>query len=57
MNKKIIKIMGIKDKDNTLGYWLSKPPGERIEAVEILRKQFNGSTKRFQRTIRIVQQT
>lgn len=56
MNKKVIKITSIKDKDNMLTYWLSRPTYERIEAVEILRKQLNGSTERFQRTIRIIQQ-
>lgn len=56
MNKKVIKIMNIKDRDDALAYWLSRPPHERIEAVEILRRQFNGSTEGFQRTIRIIQQ-
>jgi hypothetical protein len=37
-----------------LSYWLSKSPGERIEAVEILRKQFDESTTRLQRTVRII---
>jgi hypothetical protein len=56
MNKRIIKITSIKNKDNAFAYWLSKPASERIEAVEILRKQLNGNAKRFQRTIRIIQQ-
>ena len=57
MNKKVIKIIDIKDKDDVLAYWLSRSPRERIEAVEILREQFSGSTERFQRTIRVIQQT
>lgn len=57
MIKKIVKILDLKDKGNDLAYWLSKSPKERIEAVEILRKQFNGRTKRFQRTITVIQQT
>ena len=56
MIKKNIKIMTLRDKDDALAYWLSKPSNERIEAVEILRRQFIGSTERFQRTIRIIQQ-
>ena len=57
MIKKIIKILDINKKGNDLAYWLSRPPRERIEAVEILREQFNGSTEGFQRTIRVIQQT
>ena len=56
MIKKIIKKSALKDKGNDLAYWLSKSPEERIEALEILRKQFHGNTARFQRTIRIIQQ-
>jgi len=37
-----------------LGFWMSKPPGERIEAVEILREQSVEGSTRLQRTIRIV---
>ena len=57
MNKKVVKIRNIKDKDDALACWLSRPPRERIEAVEILREQFNESTEGFQRTIRIIRQT
>lgn len=39
---------------NDLAYWLSKSAGERIEAVEILRKQSVESSTRLQRTIRII---
>lgn len=56
MDKKHFKVRNIKDKDDALAYWLSRPPRERIEAVEILRKQFNGNTEGFQRIIRIIQQ-
>ena len=40
-----------------LAYWLSKTPAERVEAVEILRKQFDGSSKGLQRTIRIIKRS
>ena len=56
MIKKIIKKSVLKDKGDDLAYWLSKSPEERIETLELLRKQFNGNTARFQRTIRIIQQ-
>lgn len=38
-----------------LEYWLSRPPEERIEAVEILRRQVYGEdTPRLQRVVRII---
>ena len=58
MIKKILKIKNIREKNkDDLAYWLSRSPNERIEAVETLRKQFNGTTERFQRVIRVIQQT
>ena len=57
MIKKIVKILNLKEKGNDLSYWLSKSPKERIETVEILRKQYNGNAKRLQRVIKIIQQT
>jgi hypothetical protein len=57
MIKKVVKVSGIKDKSNDLAYWLSRSPQERIEAVEMLRKQFNGSAERFQRIITVIKQT
>lgn len=35
-----------------LTYWLSRPAEERVAAVDYLRKQHYGSTKRLQRTAR-----
>ena len=40
-----------------LEYWLSRPPEERIAAVEHLRSQHYGSTERLQRVARVVQRT
>jgi hypothetical protein len=40
-----------------LAYWLSKTPEDRIEAIELLRRQFHGSSARLQRFARVVQQT
>ena len=39
-----------------LEYWLSRPPEERIAAVEALRRQMHGSTARLQRSARVIQQ-
>ena len=56
MIKKVVTIRDLKDKASDLEYWLSKSPEERIEAVEILRKQTDGNTERLQRVVRIIQQ-
>lgn len=39
-----------------LEYWMSRSAEERVEAVEILRRQFYGDTGRLQRVARVVQQ-
>jgi hypothetical protein len=36
-------------------YWLTRPPGERIEAVEVMRREFHGDLPRLQRVARVVQ--
>jgi len=38
-----------------LSFWLSRTPKERVEAVEYLRRQRDGSTARLQRVVRVVQ--
>jgi len=57
MIKKIIrrKKLSNSTENEDLKYWLSKSPQERIEAVEILRKQYDGNTERLQRVVRIIQ--
>jgi hypothetical protein len=40
-------------RDN-LEYWLSRTPEERVEAVEILRRQRDGNSTRLQRVVRII---
>ena len=58
MIKKVVKKRNLNNfsevKEN-LAYWLSRTPEERIEAVEILRKQYYGNTGRLQRTARVIQ--
>ena len=59
MIKKIVtkrKLYESSLKDD-LAYWLSKPPEERIAAVDYLRKQYHGSTTRLQRSARVIQRT
>ena len=58
MIKKVIKKSNLGDdstEEADLAYWLSKSPQERVEAVEILRRQHDGSTARLQRIVRVVQ--
>ena len=44
-------------KGSDLLYWLSKSPWERIESVDVLGKRFHGTAARFQRVIKVIQQT
>lgn len=58
MIKKVVKKCNLNDllsPEADLAYWLSKSPQERIEAVEILRRQFHGSTARLQRVVKVIQ--
>ncbi len=58
MIQKIVK-KGTMDElssiEEDLAYWLSKPPEERVAAVDFLRRQYNGNTARLQRSARIIQ--
>ena len=38
----------------SLAYWLSRPPEERIAAVEFLRRQFHGPGARLRRVHRVI---
>jgi len=58
MIKKVVTITSFEElaKSNPdLEYWLSRPPRERVEAVEFLRRQVHGSSARLQRVVRVVQ--
>lgn len=59
MTKKVLKKTVLNDNfdKSDLIYWMSKSSRERIEAVEILRRQFYGNTARLQRVVRVIQQT
>ena len=56
----IRKIVQKKDLDNyseirqNLEYWLSRPPEERLAAVDALRCEYYGDTHRLQRVARVV---
>jgi hypothetical protein len=60
MIKKVVTIKDMNDKQlvlDDLNYWLSRSPGERVEAVEYLRRQFHGSSERLQRVARVIQRS
>jgi len=60
MVEKVVTKHNVKDFNSIkedLAYWLSKTPEERIEALELLRRQLHGSSERLQRTARVIQQT
>lgn len=60
MIKKVIKKGDWDDnfhKEADLTYWLIKSPQERVETVEVLRRQYDGSAARLQRVARVVQRT
>ena len=59
MIKKVITKRNLDDSSqlDDLSYWQNRPPDERISAVEILRRQYYGNSKRLQRVSRIVDRT
>jgi hypothetical protein len=60
MIRKVVQIHrmdGYSEIRQNLEYWLSRPPEERIAAVEELRRQVYGDSHRLQRVARVVQQT
>jgi hypothetical protein len=55
MIAKVVRKCHLRDHDQAkedLAYWLSRPPQERIAAVEILRRQHYGPTGRLQRIVK-----
>ena len=60
MIKKVVVKRELHDRADTaadLEYWLSRPPEERIAAVDFLRAQFYGCSQRLQRVARVVQRS
>jgi len=60
MIKKVVTRRALDDPSAAaadLAYWLSRPPEERIEALERLRRQFYGNSARLQRVARVIQRS
>ncbi len=58
MIKKVLTKRSLDDSssvEDDLAYWSGKEPEERVEAVDYLRRQYNGSTSRLQRTAQVIQ--
>ncbi|MBF0458632.1 MAG: hypothetical protein HQK99_12155 [Nitrospirae bacterium] len=53
--KKHVKIVPLGAETSDCQYWRSRPPSERLEAIEMLRKQYYGDTiPRLQPICRII---
>jgi hypothetical protein len=55
--KRVVRLTSVADEDRTrpaLRYWLSRPPAERVAAVEYLRRQVDGARARLRRVYRIL---
>ncbi|MHC9538177.1 MAG: hypothetical protein AB9903_01515 [Vulcanimicrobiota bacterium] len=48
--KKLLEISVQQDTE----YWLSRSAEERLEAVELLRRQYHGNSARLQRIARVI---
>jgi hypothetical protein len=60
MIQKVVRkadLQGFSEVKDNLAYWRSKTSGERVAAVEYLRRQRDGSSTRLQRSARIVQRS
>src|SRR5437762_122249 len=55
--KRVVRLTSFADEERTrpaLRYWLSRPPAERVAAVEYLRRQIDGARARLRRVYRIL---
>jgi len=56
--KKVVRKSGLQDLQlpkRDLAFWMSRPPEERVAAVDFLRKQYYGSSKRLRRVAQVIQ--
>jgi hypothetical protein len=57
MNRKVAslhRLEGFSEIKQNLEYWLSRPASERLEAVQILRRQAYGDTGRIKKVVKII---
>ena len=59
MDRTAVKLYHMDEYDEAkedLRYWLIRPPEERLDAVDELRRQVYGDSQRLQRVARVIQQ-
>jgi hypothetical protein len=59
MDKKALSVTSLDSKDTDTAFWLSKPPVERLIALELLRQRFYNyetATARLQRVLEFAEQ-
>jgi|APIni6443716594_1056825.scaffolds.fasta_scaffold4491883_1 hypothetical protein len=58
--ERVVRVINMKDDHGDRGFWLTKTPAERIDAIEILREQyvrFKGDVQQgLQRVCRVIEQ-
>jgi hypothetical protein len=55
--KRVVRLTSFAEEDRmrpALRYWLSRPPAERVAAVEYLRRQIDGAGDRLRRVHRVL---
>jgi hypothetical protein len=55
--KRVVRLTSFAEEERTrpdLRYWLSRPPAERLAAVEYLRRQIDAARARLRRVHRVV---
>lgn len=57
MDRKIVQkhnLDNFSEIRQNLEYWLSRPPEERLAAVDALRREYYGDSQRLQRVARVI---
>ncbi len=59
LRRDVFKVTSLDEPADDKGYWLSKTPEERLEAVELMRRMIYGdeAIKRLQRVLEITQRS
>lgn len=58
---KVVKIINKNEKKSDAEYWRSRPPEERLAALEAIRKEYNdlvyGPDRKFQKVYKIIKRS
>lgn len=58
MIKKVVRKSSLQDLQSPkqdLAYWMSRPAEERVAAVDFLRRQYYGNSKKLRRVVQVIQ--